>query len=245
MATPQRRSRKQPKKVDPHSEQAVVAALQRIARNPMPSVPPARTLTAGAGTLEQIGHEADMAWAGVKRIMSLLNVEKKQKIVTVGGTNVNYNGYILDLAGTIAQGVTSLTRVGDSLKIMEVRLKANFVVNTTTTTVTAVLGHSKDVVPNLGDVFNFTGIGQSGMNFPQSLQLADKWSKASTFMLDTVRNPTHLIDYKVKFNHDVTYSPGTTTVLTGDVWFAAISDVAPAGTPPVVQIACEIFFVDN
>ncbi len=54
--------------------------LQAIAAMPAPSTQPVAGATALAarptgGTLEQVGREADMAWAGVKRIMSLLNVE--------------------------------------------------------------------------------------------------------------------------------------------------------------------------
>lgn len=222
-----------------------MAALTRLSKSPMPAAPPAlRENASSSGTLEQIGHEADLAWAGVKRIMSLLNVEQKRRVDGVGGTTISNAGYVNDLTTSIGQGVTATTRVGDSLKAKGCRVKGFFVVGSAVTTVTIVLGHSKDGVPAIGDVFSFTG-AQGGMNYPFITQEpADKWSKHRMLVLDTVRYPVQEFELYVPFQHDVTYVSGATTVLTGSIWFACISDLAAAAAP-VLQYTYSLDFVDN
>ncbi len=230
-----------------------MAALGRIASGPQPApspqslrvAAPGQGSSSSPGTLEQIGHEADMAWAGVKRIMSLLNVEQKRKVVGVGGTNISNAGYLNDLTSSISQGVTGTTRVGDSMKVKGVRVKGFFVFGNAVTTLTIVLGHSKDGTPAIADVFSFTG-AQGGMNYPLiTQQPADKWSASRLLILDSVRFPVQEFELFVPFSHDVTYAAGTSTVLTGAVWFAAISDLAAGATTPVLQYTYALDFVDN
>lgn len=196
------------------------------------------------GTLEQVGREADAAWQGVRNIMSLLNVETKRLVSLIAGTNITNAGFITDLTATIPQGVTAVTRVGDSLKLRTVRVKGFLVYGSAVTTMTLVIGHSRDGLPAIADVFSFTG-SHGGQNYPLvTQQPADKWSKSRFLVLDPVRNPACTFEFDVPYNHDVTYAAGSTTVVTGSVWLAMISDLA-IGTAPVMQCSLCVDFVDN
>lgn len=198
------------------------------------------------GTLQQVGREADMAWAGVKRIMSLLNVENKHVYYNASNINVTQVGSILDLTSLISQGVGGTQRIGDSLKILNVRIKATFAVNSSATVLqstTCVLGHSKDGVPAVADVFAVVSSSTSGLAFPaDTYAQADKWTRSDSF---TVYNtePVRQINYNQKFGHDVLYTNASTTSASGNVWFGYISN-EPTNYP-TMNIAVDIEFVDN
>lgn len=208
-----------------------------------------------AGTLQQVGREADMAWAGVKRIMSLLNVENKHCYYNASGTNVTQAGSVLDLCSLISQGVGGSQRVGDSLKILRVRVKAQITLNVAGAgrqAVTVVLGHSKDGVPAVADVFAVVSSTTAGLAFPaDTYQQADKWSASRTLHLaHAINGTTYIVDqfsegleFNVKFGHDVLFTNASTTTASGNVWLAFISNEPTSY--PVIDLAVDIEFVDN
>lgn len=229
-----------------------LASLERVppalsAPAPPAVAAPVTLATApAAGTLEQVGREADMAWSGVKRIMALLNVENKHVYYNSAGGSVSQAGSVLDLTALISQGVGGSQRVGDSLKILRVRVKFLVSYNGSASQIqgfTAVLGHSKDSVPLVADVFAVVGTTSSGLAFPSdTYSQADKWSEAKTSYVSST-DVVKLLDFDVKFGHDVLYTNGTTTSASGAVWFGFISN-EPSNFPSY-SIAVDVEFVDN
>jgi hypothetical protein len=131
-----------------------------------PKAPPGFTLikSENPGTLEQVGREADLAWSGVKRIMQLLNVEKKHCFYS-GSQSVNQSGVVQDLSGQISQGVGGAQRTGDSLKLSLVRGRFRAASQGQYNTVQIVVGRSKDGIPTAADLFQLIGSAQSGLSF--------------------------------------------------------------------------------
>lgn len=204
------------------------------------------------GTLQQVGREADAAWAGVKRIMSLLNVENKHVYYNVSGSNVTQAGSVLDLGSLISQGVGGAQRIGDSLKVLRVRVKMMFVFSgggSTRQPCTVVLGHSRDGVPAVADVFAVVSSTTSGLAFPaDTYQQVDKWSSHKTVPLCAVAaygndQLCEYVEFNQKFGHDVLYTNGSTTTASGSFWLAYISSEPTSF--PTVDIAVDIEFVDN
>lgn len=205
-----------------------------------------RLTAAPKGTLEQIGHEADQAWSGVKKIMSLLNVELKHVYYNATNVQITQAGSVLDLCSLISQGVGGAQRIGDSLKIKAVKCKFTYVYNTTMTTPgtsTVVLGMSRDGVPAVADVFAVVGNTTSGQAFPSdTYDKADHWVQHRMANVD-VNRPQKIFELNHAFNHDVLYTNASTTSVSGNVWLAFISN-EPTNYP-TLQIALDIAFLDN
>jgi len=197
------------------------------------------------GTLEQVGHEADAAWAGVKRIMSLLNVESKWIHINTA-LNINYTGVIIsDCCSLITQGVSGVQRTGDSIKVQRLMMKGMLQYNGTATDVTVVVGRSKDGIPVVADLFDLSGATstQAGMSFPNDNQTAaDKWLMSRHLFVDQY-HPLREFYFDVKINKDTQYIAGAATVATGAVWIAAISGTNT--TPPTIAYNYVMEYVDN
>ncbi len=227
------------------TQRVITRLAERFSSVPSRSLPSSTgpvTLASQPGTLEQVGREADLAWNGVKRIMSLLNVEEKQG-VSGGTTNVSYNGYGVDLTSGIAQGVSGTQRIGDSLKIKQVCVQGLVGSNGAGSSYTAVLGMSRDGYPSLADIFSLVGVVRAGMNYPLvNTEGADHWVVFKRHYISS----SHLVDkfeLKHTFSHDVKYLAGTTTVSSGCVWFAVITDTNASN--PQLDWTASIQFVDN
>lgn len=203
------------------------------------------TLAKGAGTLEQIGHEADQAWSGVKKIMALLNTEMKH-VYFNANNNVTQAGSVVDLTSLISQGVGGTQRIGDSLKIKRVRIKCLFNFNGAATVpcaATFVLGHSRDGVPAVADVFAVVSSLNAGHAFPSdTYDKVDHWSKSRFVRLDTYR-PTQVFELNCAYNHDVLYANASTTATSGCVWFAFIAN-EPTNFS-AVYYGLDLEFLDN
>lgn len=226
--------------------------LMQLAVAPTPKAPPGFVLMKDekAGTLEQVGREADNAWAGVKRIMELLNVEEKY-VDYYSAVNVNYTGVLLDLTGAITQGVGRGQRTGDSIKLTKVCVRYYMQDVGTLTSWQVQVGHSKDALPSLSDLFALSGAASAyaGMSF-------DNWyeSKANVVErrdLGTIINggsgtgdkALAFRDFEIKMDHHVVFQATTTTALSGASWLAAISGLN--ALPPVLNYSIRVFFVDN
>jgi hypothetical protein len=222
--------------------------LMQLAAAPTPKAPPGFVLMKDekGGTLEQVGREADNAWAGVKRIMELLNVEEKY-IDLYSATNVNYTGVLLDLTSTISQGVGRGQRTGDSIKLTRVCVRYVMSDAGNPTNWQVQVGHSKDALPNIADLFALSGAtsAYAGMSF-------DNWyeNKANVVqhrdlgicLSNTSRAWTNR-DFEVKCDHHVVFGATTTTALSGATWLAAISGLN--SLPPVLAYVIRVYFVDN
>jgi hypothetical protein len=222
--------------------------LMTLAAAPTPKAPPGFVMIRDGepGTLQQVGREADNAWAGVKRIMELLNVEEKY-VDFYSATNINYSGTLLDLTGTISQGVGRGQRTGDSIKLTRAIVRMRMQSGGATTDWQVIVGHSKDALPALSDLFALSGAASS--NAGMSL---DNWyeNKANTiqhrefgYVGSTDYNVSVKREFEVKMDHHVVFSAAGTTSLSGATWLAAISGLNVL--PPALWYNIRLFFVDN
>jgi hypothetical protein len=196
------------------------------------------------GTLEQVGREADNAWAGVKRIMSLLNVEKKHCFYS-GSQSVNQSGVVQDLSGQISQGVGGSQRTGDSLKLSRVRGRFRAASQGQYNTIQIVIGRSKDGIPTVADLFQLVGSAQSGLSYQNDDQ--DQANKFLWHHIVLVAPSTSVAavfrEIDLKIDADTLFVAGTTTATSGALWCAMISDAA--ASLPSCEFAFDMEFVDN
>jgi hypothetical protein len=212
-----------------------------------PKAPPGFTLIrkdGEVGTLEQVGREADNAWAGVKRIMQLLNVEKKHCFYNYSQT-VNQSGVVQDLSGQIAQGVGGAQRTGDSLKITRLRGKFRVLTNGNYDTVQVVIGRAKDGLPTAAELFQLIGSGLSGLSFQNDDEnQTNVWLHSFTVLTaPATGNAAHFREFELKIDVDTLFVAGTTTATSGSVWCAMISQAAI--NLPTVEANFDMEFVDN
>lgn len=197
-----------------------------------------------SGTLQQVGREADNAWAGVKRIMSLLNVETKS--CNVSATVLpDYNGSLIaNISSAITQGVTDSQRTGDSLKVKKIRVRCYAFLSSDTAPMTIALVHSKDGLPLATDVFETTGStsfsGFSDQDHDQ--RKADVWIHRKVILMDTY-HPRKYFEFEVNPDAITLYSNGTSTCVSGCFSLWAIASVATGNNTISAQITCH--FVDN
>jgi len=202
------------------------------------------------GTLEQVGHEADAAWAGVKRIMQLLNVEEKY-VDYNSAQNVNYTGFLLDLAAGISQGVGRNQRTGDSLKITRIAVKCTMTSGGANSNWTWVVGKSKDAMPALSDIWDLSGAtsARGGLSFPNHYELsANKvLHREHGYLVSGGLGSGNMLaerrEHESKHEGHVVFSPATTTVVSGAIWFSAISDLN--ASVPIANYMIRVYFVDN
>jgi hypothetical protein len=222
--------------------------LMQLAATPKTKPPPGFVLMRdperAPGTLEEVGHEADKAWAGVKRIMQLLNVEQKHCFYS-GSQTVNQSGVVQDLSGQISQGVGGAQRTGDSLKCAFLRGRFRAASQGQYNTVQIVVGRSKDGIPSAADLFQLVGSAQSGLSFQN-----DDQDKANTFLYHSIVlvAPSTAVaavyrECELKIDQDTLFVAGTTTATSGALWCAMISDAA--ASLPTCEFAFDIEFVDN
>ncbi len=199
-----------------------------------------------AGTLEQIGHEADSAWRGVKKIMALLNTELKHVYYNAVNTQVTQAGSVLDLTSLISQGVGGSQRIGDSLKVKAVKIRLAYLWNSSMSSIgagTFVLGMSRDGVPAVADVFAVVSNNASAYAHPtDTYDKVDHWVRTH-FLVVHQYEPSKVFELNHTFNHDVLYTNAGTTATSGCVWLAFISNEAT--NFPSVSMGVDIAFLDN
>jgi hypothetical protein len=216
--------------------------MDQLSKLPDPTSGPKLFKEGPGGTLEQVGREADNAWAGVKKIMALLNVESKVLDYQVQFTS-SWTGNLLNCS-SISQGVGDNQRTGDSLRVQVFRVRAMINWATANTIVTIVIGRSKDGLPVIGEVFESIGSGYSAVTYENHDQRkADQILQMKHVVCDSVSHPTQYVDFYMKCpDLPTTYSNATTTTTANTYWAAAICGVASG---PVINFNSRIDFVDN
>jgi len=216
--------------------------LNQVSKLESPSTGPKLFKEGPGGTLEQVGREADNAWAGVKKIMSLLNVESKAFDTQTTFTN-GYAGNFLNCSN-ITQGVGDNQRTGDSLRITRIRAKFRISFATASTVVICVLGRSKDGAPVIGDIFDTIGTAYSGVSFENHDQRkADHILAWKQVVVDNVANPLKIVKFDLKCpDTPTTYANATTNQTANSYWCACICGVVSG---PSIVFNARVDFVDN
>jgi hypothetical protein len=224
--------------------------LMQLAAKPTPPAPAGFVLVrkdGEGGTLEQVGREADNAWAGVKNIMRLLNVETKACDFS-GTLTVDRSGTVVDLLANISQGVADNQRTGDGLKINRITIHAYAASTNGFTPVVCVLGRSRDGLPGPADVFETFNTAFSGLsNKKWDYKAADTWLESRRFVIDGALGSdkyTHLFTFEhSKGDMHAQFFNGGVSVVSGALWFAVQSNLAV--NQPTLQYTCRVEFVDN
>jgi hypothetical protein len=107
---------------------ASVVAQQHLAMQAMQKTPAGLSLYRGRSDLGDLGDGIDQSIRSIKR---LLNTEVK--CFQAAGANITptTTGTITDFLSGISQGVTDITRVGDSLKVLRLTMNFMFEMNST------------------------------------------------------------------------------------------------------------------
>jgi hypothetical protein len=193
------------------------------------------------GTLEQVGREADNAWAGVKRIMALLNVEGKAYDYSASFT-ATYAGVVHSLCG-ISQGVGDNQRTGDSCKLTRLRVHMKAVYASGNVLCQLIIGRSKDALPAIADIVETLGTGYTGCSFENHDQRkADQWLVHRTFIVDATKPTIHLELDLHKLDVDTLFANATTSTTSGTYWLALVGDNVSG---PVITFMSRADFVDN
>lgn len=239
------RRRKGDRKKNPEDETALETfsrKLNKLAASPVPVTGPKLFKEGPGGTLEQVGREADNAWAGVKKIMSLLNVESKA-FDTATSFTASWTGNYLDCSN-ISQGVGDNQRTGDSLRVQRFRAKFQLSYATASTHCIVVIGRSKDGAPAIGDIFDTIGTSYSGIGFENHDQRkADHILQWRNVIVDNVAHPLRMVEFDIRCpDLPTTYVNATTTKSANAYWAAVICGVASG---PAVVFNARVDFVDN
>jgi hypothetical protein len=236
---PRRRRKSPPKDETPLEEFS--RKLNKLSQMPSPQAGPRLFKEGAGGTLEQVGREADNAWAGVKKIMSLLNVEGKAFDYSSSGTST-YAGALLNCS-QVAQGVGDNQRTGDSMKITRLRANFKLVYTSGNVLVQLVVGRSKDAIPAIADVFDTLGTGYAGLSFENHDQRkADKWLWHRTVRIDATK-PTEYVSCDLHgLGVDTLFANATTNQTSGTYWVAILCDNVSG---PVYTVNIRSDFVDN
>jgi len=217
--------------------------LDALSKLPPPTTGPKLYKEGEGGTLQQVGREADNAWAGVKRIMALLNVESKAFDTQTTFTS-GYAGNYLNCSN-ISQGIGDNQRTGDSLRVQRLRCRFQISRATASTTVTVVVGRSKDGSPSIADIFDTIGTAYSGISYENHDQRkADQILAVRRVVVDNVAHPLQVVE--IDLNHlpdtPTTFANGTTTQTANCYWAAVICGVVSG---PSVVFNARTDFVDN
>jgi hypothetical protein len=203
------------------------------------------------GTLEAlgsgVGHTADQAWSLAKKALSLLNVEFKE--VSIGYTGsantVDYNGLALACCSNIAQGTSDSTRNGDSLKLQRVRGPFAFFRNGADAIVKVVITQEQaPAITNANQVCEGKGSSNAPLSSPAwDYRHGFRILFERTFTL-TSNDPIRVVEFDLKFDHDVQYVANSTTVSYGEVTIWMFSDQVTTNVP-FVRGTGQMSWLDN
>lgn len=241
---PRRRTKSGTASISSRDFQARVAQLDHLMRLQKPKGTVELRSGEPEGTLQQVGREADTAWAGVKRIMALLNVETKSSTFSTVVAPTNAGALIGNLTAAITQGVGDNQRTGDSVKLTRLRMSIRLYYTSDTAPLQICLVNSKDGVPVVADVFETLGsTTYSGMSFENHDQRgADKWMWKKIAGVD-LYTPSKVFEVDLKLDHHVLYINGTAVVSSGCLSLWGIANVAVGANGFTVQSTLD--FVDN
>ena len=226
-------------------------------RKPQPSVSssttPSLTLAEMPGTLEQVGHEADRAWAGVKKIMSLLNTEFKAYDGNLVSSTANWNGNVIDFTSLILQGDADTQRDGDSCKLQRFHGRLSFSLGATPTnsTVRFVVGRYKVGVLSAATIASELCDYPGTISAPRTIYAS--WDRRKNydilferiFEMDTVAHPRHYLEFDLKLDFDTQWIASGTTIAANGLFIATYSTLTSGVTAPFFDGVFRVEFTDN
>ena len=192
------------------------------------------------------GQIARKVWRDVKYLKSIVNVEKKYLDVTDSRTYSNL--LFAQLLNGIAQGDTSITRDGDSVKWISLFIRVNSVINAAASATRVRLMLLRDKQPNTG-LSSTTNILADNTNIlsPRNLDWNYRYKvyKDMVIHLNTDRPEKEIkIFMKLKFHTRYTDNGATVaSISTNTLLLCFMSDEAV--NEPTVTFYSRLRFIDN
>jgi hypothetical protein len=222
---------------------ASVVAQQHQAIKAMQKVPQGLAAFKGRSDLGDLGDGIDKSIRSIRR---LLNAEVK--CFQAAGANITptTTGTITDFLSGIAQGVTDITRVGDSLKVLRLSMNYQFSMNSTANGTqfvwVAIIRASDEIMTaaqlNTLDANAYAYLGDPPWDYKDQYRVL--WQKR------LVVDPEHqaiLGRADLKLNDHAQYNAGGNTLNSGSI-FMAIWSSSTTNNPDFGYVL-QVEFVDN
>jgi len=248
-----RRGKQPRKQKDPSTEVALqqlasVVAQQHVMLKTIKESKLGPALLAGAARegRSDLGDLGDGVDRSIKAIRRMLNVEVKAFQAAGTAVQPTTTGTVQDFLSGIAQGVTDATRVGDSLKVLRVRLEYMFEMNSTAAATQAIwvmICRANDEIMTAGqlntlDANAYAYLGQR--YWDNKSQYRVLWEKR---MVVDPEHQARVGTIDIRLNDHVQYNAGGNTVNTGSIFLAIWSNSTTNN--PNFGYVLQVEYVDN
>ena len=224
-------------------ELASVVAQQHHVLATMQASPLGASLFKGRSDLGDLGDGVDKSIRAIKR---MLNTEVK--CFQAAGANITptTTGTITDFLSGIAQGVTDITRVGDSLKVLRLTMNYNFQMNSTANGTqvcwVAILRANDEIMTaaqlNTLDGNAYAYLGDYAWDYKDQYRVL--WEKR---ILVDPEHQAHVGRVNLRLNDHAQYNAGGNTLNSGSIFMAIWSNSTTNN--PDFGYVLQVEFVDN
>lgn len=185
-----------------------------------------------------------LAVANARKIKKDVEVKNTIRSVTTG-TSFDYNGTVLDLNSSLAQGLAVTNdRIGD--KVYYKNLSLNLMLSTTSTcAVRCIILRAREEqgsAPTIGTLLSGnTGIYTvSCKSWQYRFETKFLYDKTFTFSSGTAVNKA--LKLKIPLNHMVQFEQGASTVQSGGIYMLLVSDTSASN--PIYKYQSQITYTD-
>jgi len=211
---------------------------------------------------DPVGQYASDAWSlakrtavGLNEIRKLINIETKFYDYTTTATSVPNTGVVASIT-QMAQGLTSTTRVGDSIRLQHMEVRGRFVINSAATTSLCRVMVVRDLdgygtAPNVSDILEYTS-STLGPVSPYKFNKKQRFSILFDELLSlqggaaTDGMSSQVFTFSTAHQGHVLYLGSTGSAASdgkGTVYVAWISDEAT--NTPTVAFASRVLYTDD
>ena len=195
---------------------------------------------------------ADMAYSGyklAKKIAKWVNIEFKTHTETQSSNlDIDYDGTIITL-NDVAQGDTSLTRDGDSIKCQSMDLNVQLACDTVSCVGRVIVFHDKqNTVSSATDLIDVAGTAMAPHGFKEwdhRFKTQVLWDSGPIHMIVSTDKAIKQLRKKIELNLHTQFDSGTTTIESGAIKMLLISNRANSSNEMDVLYHSRIYFTDN
>lgn len=184
----------------------------------------------------------------VNRLARLVKPERKYDLSYNAGSTVDYNGYTSALMSN-SQGVTTATHVGDRIALQSLDLRI-FLFQSGSGIYSAtrfIVYIDKANISPGNNIWSITGSTIAPLS-PLSRAYAKDVTVLADFTVDQASGDESGVLHKIMKiplkGKTMLFNANTNTVMANQLRIAAISTVAPAGTPPTVYWTGNVLYTD-
>ncbi len=197
-----------------------------------------------------VADKAEAAYNMAVALKRIVNVERKYYDVTIADSAVASAGEITDLSG-IAQGDTSITRDGDSLKPLGFNIRYKLTGDTNATFDTVVryilfrMKHENSVVPTVADILE-GALPEAQFNFTERDRFTVLDDKTHVLhVADSTILPITMHKSGAKLTGHMTFETGTVNHENGGLYMLRISNQTAVANQPRWDSMSRVTYVDN